>query len=220
MKMQRQVKKKTAGVIAPSQSRGELTHRKLIDATMQLLKQDVFEALKVTQITERAGVATGTFYRRFESKEALLPSLYEAYDELLVKWSKALRVDPAFEDPDFSSRMKALFKSVYALYTEHRGLVRALHVNSRLNPNIVGARSHNIRTGLIEAIELLLDDVIATDERKNRVARSISLFMLSVLSEQVLYPKFSPAATSSLSEQQVLDDLVLFATALVESNGQ
>ena len=60
---------------APRTERGRKTVRKLLEAAAQEFGQRGFHDAAITGITARAGVALGTFYTYFESKEALFRAL-------------------------------------------------------------------------------------------------------------------------------------------------
>ncbi len=70
--------------------------QKLVEALLVLMETEAFENITVTGITQKAGVARLTFYRHFESKEAILQAYLEAkfesyLDELLKVDNKDLR---------------------------------------------------------------------------------------------------------------------------------
>ena len=54
------------------QVRSQRTEAALSNAARRLLTEQPFERITVTDLTQRAGVAVGTFYRRFRDKRALL----------------------------------------------------------------------------------------------------------------------------------------------------
>jgi AcrR family transcriptional regulator len=60
---------------APRTERGRRTVRKLLGAAAQEFGQRGFHEAAITGITQRAGVALGTFYTYFESKEELFRAL-------------------------------------------------------------------------------------------------------------------------------------------------
>ena len=60
---------------APRTDRGRRTQRKLLDASAIEFGERGFHEASVSSITRRAGVALGTFYTYFESKDALFRAL-------------------------------------------------------------------------------------------------------------------------------------------------
>jgi AcrR family transcriptional regulator len=65
----------TAAAKAPRTPRGERTLRKILDAAREEFGERGFSDSSIVGITQRAGVALGTFYTYFESKEALFQAL-------------------------------------------------------------------------------------------------------------------------------------------------
>src|SRR4051794_28482267 len=60
---------------APRTARGERTLRKILDAARAEFGERGFAETSIVGITQRAGVALGTFYTYFDSKEALFQAL-------------------------------------------------------------------------------------------------------------------------------------------------
>src|SRR3954449_5658395 len=60
---------------APRTARGERTLRKILDAARYEFGEHGFSDSSIVGITQRAGVALGTFYTYFDSKEALFKAL-------------------------------------------------------------------------------------------------------------------------------------------------
>src|SRR5947209_13144595 len=65
----------TAAAKPPRTARGERTMRKILDAAREEFGKRGFSETSIVGITQRAGVALGTFYTYFESKEALFKAL-------------------------------------------------------------------------------------------------------------------------------------------------
>ncbi len=63
----------------PKQARSERTLHRILDATEALLETQPFDRLSIQDITGRAGIATGSFYTRFENKAAVLEVLFDRY---------------------------------------------------------------------------------------------------------------------------------------------
>ena len=55
--------------------RSDTTHRKILEATRQLLSEGSFADLKIEHVAARAGVGKAAIYRRWGSKEALAQEL-------------------------------------------------------------------------------------------------------------------------------------------------
>jgi AcrR family transcriptional regulator len=60
---------------APKTERGRRTLRALLDAAAEEFGDKGFHEAGITSITQRAGVATGSFYTYFDSKEAIFTAL-------------------------------------------------------------------------------------------------------------------------------------------------
>jgi AcrR family transcriptional regulator len=60
---------------APRTPRGERTLRKILDAAQEEFGQHGFAESSIVGITQRAGVALGTFYTYFDSKEAVFQAV-------------------------------------------------------------------------------------------------------------------------------------------------
>jgi AcrR family transcriptional regulator len=54
------------------------TRERLLEAARELIEQDGYSAASVLQVAERAGVAAGTLYRHFDSKEELFVEVFRA----------------------------------------------------------------------------------------------------------------------------------------------
>src|SRR5919112_6138171 len=67
-------------VQAPLQDRSRRTLEKIGRAVEELLATRSFDDISVGDIVRRARCSVGSFYARFESKDDLLPYLYERYD--------------------------------------------------------------------------------------------------------------------------------------------
>lgn len=65
----------TGAAKPPRTPRGERTMRKILDAAREEFGERGFSDSSIVGITQRAGVALGTFYTYFDSKEALFQAL-------------------------------------------------------------------------------------------------------------------------------------------------
>src|SRR6476619_5566653 len=65
----------TGATKAPRTARGQRTMRKILDAAREEFGERGFSESSIVGITQRAGVALGTFYTYFDSKEAVFQAL-------------------------------------------------------------------------------------------------------------------------------------------------
>lgn len=61
----------------------DVRREELLDIAWELCRSDGFEAMSVEALTQTAGVAKGTFYHYFASKDAMLAQLVERFGEEL-----------------------------------------------------------------------------------------------------------------------------------------
>ena len=71
----------TDGTKVPRTARGERTLRKILDAAREEFGERGFSDSSIVGITQRAGVALGTFYTYFDSKEVLFRALVRDMSE-------------------------------------------------------------------------------------------------------------------------------------------
>lgn len=65
------------------------TRQNIINAALELLSQKPFSEISVEEITNKSGVAKGTFYTYFPTKEAVIFAMGEQFEKL-----------PALKDSD------------------------------------------------------------------------------------------------------------------------
>jgi AcrR family transcriptional regulator len=59
----------------------DVRREELLDIALDLCRSQGFDALRVEQVVQRAGVAKGTFYHYFASKDAVLEALVQRFGE-------------------------------------------------------------------------------------------------------------------------------------------
>ncbi len=121
---------------APRTARGERTLRKILDAARDEFGQRGFSDSSIVGITQRAGVALGTFYTYFDSKEAV-------FQEVVRDMSAQVRDRVA---PEFKSATDAIDGERRALEAflkfarEHRDVYRIIDEAEFVEPE--GFREH------------------------------------------------------------------------------
>jgi AcrR family transcriptional regulator len=115
---------------APRTARGERTLRKILDAARQEFGEHGFSDSSIVGITQRAGVALGTFYTYFDSKEAVFGAVVRDMSDQ-VRDTAA----PAFRDA--SSALDAAregLKLFLDFAREHRDVYRIIDESEFVEP--------------------------------------------------------------------------------------
>ncbi|TQV87023.1 TetR/AcrR family transcriptional regulator [Aliikangiella coralliicola] len=195
--------------IKSQQSRSQKTLSKLIDAFYQLLQDKYFEQISIKEITSLANVAVGTFYRRIENKEALLPAVYEKYHEDMAQWTNRHFSPTYWRGKSVKELSFSLVADIYHYFKSRRGIIRTLHLYSRLNPNIVSAQQTQERLDQYKNIEQVIANLLEYSGHKHpeKKANMVSFLILSCIIERVLYPDITPSLGLSMSDKQFTSEL-------------
>lgn len=105
------------------------TETTILNAALELMRKDGFEAVTVRDICKHAGITTGAFYHHFKSKEELFDKGFAPLDQFM---EKALAKQPEDEP---AARLKVILDR-YALFMENCGTLAAQYYQRRLgNPD-------------------------------------------------------------------------------------
>ena len=121
---------------APRTPRGERTLRKILDAARDEFGERGFSDSSIVGITQRAGVALGTFYTYFDSKEAV-------FQALVSDMSAQVRdhVAPAFRNAsDALDGERLALESFLRFARKHRDVYRIIDEAEFVDP--VSYREH------------------------------------------------------------------------------
>ncbi len=115
---------------APRTARGERTLRKILDAAREEFGQRGFAESSIVGITQRAGVALGTFYTYFDSKEALFKALVQDMSEQVRD-----NVAPALADStDALDGERRALESFLWFARQHRDVYRIIDEAEFVDP--------------------------------------------------------------------------------------
>lgn len=117
------------GVTPPLQGRSLKAFESILDAAETLLQDRDLERLRVEDLLAEADVSVGSFYARFEGKQALLGALVERY-RLIIEADVAR---PAEVDAgDLEEACRLIVHDRVQHYRGRRGLMRCLSLESRI----------------------------------------------------------------------------------------
>ena len=120
------------GAKTPRTARGERTLRKILDAAREEFGERGFSDSSIVGITQRAGVALGTFYTYFDSKEAL-------FQALVRDMSAQVRdsVGPAFaEATDGLDGERRALEAFLRFAHDHRDIYRIIDESEFVEPAV------------------------------------------------------------------------------------
>lgn len=119
------------GSKTPRTARGERTLRKILDAAREEFGERGFSDSSIVGITQRAGVALGTFYTYFESKEGLFQALVRDMSAQVAE-----TVGPAFVgSPNALDAARDGLELFLRFAREHRDIYRIIDEAEFVDPN-------------------------------------------------------------------------------------
>ena len=123
---------------APKTERGRKTRNKLLEAAEIEFGEKGFHDAAISGITHRAGVALGTFYTYFESKEEIFQALVSFMNHRIRRWI-AERVSDA---PDRLSAERQGIAAYIEFARQHKGIYRIISeaefvANDAFLPNLL-----------------------------------------------------------------------------------
>lgn len=114
----------------PRTARGERTRRKLLDAAAAEFAENGFHAGSISAITRRAGVALGSFYTYFDSKDAIFRALVSDMSEM-VRVAAREAIDPAMAPLEIEQAALAAF---LAFAADHKEIYRIIDEAEFVDP--------------------------------------------------------------------------------------
>jgi AcrR family transcriptional regulator len=113
----------TDGRVLRGQASREIRHQQIKEAALQVFADKGYHNTSVTDLVAAAGVARGTFYIYFESKESLF---LELLDDLVAELRAGIKgVDPAAE-AGVRAQLPAVIGRVLHTVSDNRALTRIL----------------------------------------------------------------------------------------------
>ena len=196
---------------APKQSRSQDTQEKVLEALEALLGDRFFEQITIRDLAARAGVSSGTIYRRFKDKDALLPVLYARYNEVQVAWGESF-----WEDVDLDSeqglapRIRHLVSKHVAFYREHQHILRTVYLYMRLNGELSLENIDQQRQNLY--VEMMGPVLTATSAEgleppSEEQFKLFLLLLLSSVNERMLFADLKPVRALPMSDEVFISEL-------------
>ncbi|MEO0981483.1 MAG: TetR/AcrR family transcriptional regulator [Pseudomonadota bacterium] len=193
------------------QARAKRTREKLMTALEELLKEEEFERIAVTDIAKRAGVAVGSVYSHFKDKEAFLSALLAdrlATLEERVDASETLDADLMRRlFPDLRAALHAAANSAFQQSEADAHILRAILTYSRLHPDELKDPWDAMAQRAFKGVETLLgaykDEIRRGD--LDRAARMVNYFFNAIFLERILIPGGSSLGALAPDSQALVE---------------
>ena len=177
----------------PKQKRSEQNLRKIVEAIMKLVEDKYFEQISIADIVTEANLSTGAFYRRFKSKEAALPVIYEQFQVQLREWlterSKVWQTLPLTE------LVKDMTRGIFHFVLNKKGVFRTIYLNARLNSDLLQPQTLEQRINDFKFLASFYTRFMPQDSSENQdIARFAIFTMVNNAIEKCVYPDITPAS--------------------------
>lgn len=115
----------------PRQERSRRTLERIVSATRSLIAEEGLEGATISRIVERSGTSIGSFYARFDGKDALIRYLEErVWAVARGRWEEA-RAERDWSALDLEGVIRTFVRLLVRIHTEDEGVRRALEREGR-----------------------------------------------------------------------------------------
>lgn len=132
----------------PRTGKGSRTRRRLLEAAEQVFADRGYHDASIVKITEAAGVAQGTFYIYFKSKQ-------QVFDELVIDLNHRVRQAMAEASSQGATRSDAErrgFEAFFRFTGEHPALYRIIRQAEFVSPHTLRMHYERIVEGYVEGL--------------------------------------------------------------------
>ncbi|MFC5599095.1 TetR/AcrR family transcriptional regulator [Deinococcus cellulosilyticus] len=133
------------------------TRNRILSTALGMFRERGVEAVTMREISKAAGVALGSAYYYFPSKEAIVSAYYEHVQDTHHR----LVTEQALKTPLLSERMKILFHTKFDVIQHDKKLLGTIfkYAGEPEHPlSVLGAGTMNIQERGLETIRLVLKD--------------------------------------------------------------
>lgn len=195
------------------------TRRSILDAAQGLVAEGGFAAVQMTEVAKKAGVATGTLYRYFSSKEALCRQVFR---EVSTR-EMGMLAEIASGDEPARERLTKVLRTFAGRAVRGRRLSYAL-LAEPVDVNLAEERSFFRRTHA-EIFVGILEDGIKNGELRKIDARIAAACIAGAIPTALIGPLAPQSHELDNNPDRVVEEIVTFClagagVALPESNRQ
>lgn len=183
------------------------TRRSILDAARDLVAEGGFAAVQMTEVAKKAGVATGTLYRYFSSKEALCRQVFR---EVSAR-EMGMLAEIASGDEPAGERLVQVLRTFAGRAVRGRRLAYAL-LAEPLDVNLAEERAFFRRTHA-EIFARILDDGIDNGELPRIDARIAAACIAGAIPTALIGPLAPESHELESNPDRTVEEIVNFCLA-------
>ncbi len=132
-------------------------HQQIIDAAVRVFARNGYYNSRVSDIAKEAGIASGTIYLYFKTKDEILVTLFrEKMAEFVATVRKAIA-----GEPDAVAKLRGLIRLHFKLLEEHPEMAEVVQVELRQGQKFFRGASANEVSGYFDLISSVLEEGMA-----------------------------------------------------------
>lgn len=148
--------------------------QQIIDAAIRVFARNGYYHSRVSDIAREAGIASGTIYLYFKTKDEILVTLFR---EKMAAWVAHVRAQIAGE-PDAVARLRRLVALHFSVLEENPDLAEVVQVELRQGHKFFrGASAHEV-SSYFALIQSILEDGMAAGQIRTDVPAKVATKML------------------------------------------
>lgn len=172
----------------------------ILEAALVLFDERGFHGAAVPELAARAGVAAGTIYRYFDSKEAIVNALFQSWK---LRLTEAVVPALAMEQP-WRGRFRALWTTLAAFSVAHPRVLQFLELHH--HADYLDATSRAIEANTAEALFALVaagqaEEALVELEPPALIALVYGAFVGLLRAERLGYLTLSPDVIARTEER-------------------
>ncbi|MDX1447471.1 MAG: TetR/AcrR family transcriptional regulator [Acidimicrobiia bacterium] len=146
---------------SPLTARGAATRARLLESAEAVFAEYGWEQASIVKITERASVSQGTFYRYWESKQAIFDDLV---DDLNRRVRRAM-AEGAARGANREEAERYGFEGFFRFTAEHPALYRVIRQAEFASPSALHRHYEKIAEGYVDALRSAMErgEVVEAD---------------------------------------------------------
>lgn len=200
----------------PLTKRGQATRRRILEAAEAVFAEHGYHEASIVKVTERAGVALGTFYLYFDSKRTV-------FEALVIDLNTRVRQSMTEAMVGASNRVEAErlgFEGFFRFTAEHPALYRVVREAEFVSPEVM--RLHYER--IVEGYSAGLASAQQSGEIDTALDPEITAWALMGMGELIgmrflLWHRDSEGEAPRQIDPNVLDEMMRFISNALGSTG-